>query len=255
MVGWLAAWLVSWLVVWFLRWFYCWLLGGVAVCAAAAAAAAATAAAANAAFVYKALQEGKVSVAAVSFARTVRKADNMGHMVRCGDQNEAMNASLCDIVLDAECLRNPGIWSDMSRRCSGHNGAVKCHLTTDPVWVAFHGSVCAQVARGLIGKALAGGGHLVVGFRCMSGRHRSVACAEMLAAAMVTFGIEATAEHFCLGPQQDVNYRHDCGCGRGDCSMLKHLGPAAKAERQEIWKVAGRTADALFANGFTSTLG
>ncbi len=69
---------------------------------------------------------------------------------------------------------------------------------------------------------------LEYGFRCRQGRHRSVALAELTAAALVEMGCAVEVEHHSLGGY----FRPRCGCP-GACT-ISAVGPGTRRDWAQV---------------------
>ncbi len=89
-------------------------------------------------------------------------------------------------VLDCRRLRNPH-YDDKLRGLTGLDNRVQAYVANDPGYAALLAAGLAVAAEGRD-----------VAFGCYGGRHRSVALAERLVAALSLVGVCATAKHHCL---------------------------------------------------------
>lgn len=99
-------------------------------------------------------------------------------------------------VFDCRVLPNP-FWDEALRYCSGCDVPIKCFMEAHRVAVeAFMGPVVALVENSLRVYAADGRTRLAVAFGCTGGQHRSVYCAERLAAQLrAKGGVEVEVEH------------------------------------------------------------
>ena len=99
-----------------------------------------------------------------------------------------------DMVLDCRFLRNPH-WQEALRALDGRDTAVADYVAADPRFAAFHAKVLDLLDTLLPAHAEEGKAHFTVGLGCTGGRHRSVACVEKLAAALVKRGWRVSIRH------------------------------------------------------------
>ena len=99
-----------------------------------------------------------------------------------------------DMVLDCRFLRNPH-WQEDLRALDGRAPAVAGYVAADPRFAGFHAKVLDLLDTLLPAYAEEGKAHFSVGLGCTGGRHRSVACAEKLAAALVERGWRVSIRH------------------------------------------------------------
>lgn len=105
-----------------------------------------------------------------------------------------------DCILDVRCLKNP-FWVPELRGFSGLDAAVRDYIFSDPESVAYVGKL-ADLLRLQVKLAGERGFESVsVAVGCTGGRHRSVAVAEFLAAALDEFEVEMT--HRDIGKDEE----------------------------------------------------
>ena len=122
------------------------------------------------------------------------------------DKNEAMQVTVqsfsykrgmprgLDLAFDVRFLQNPH-WVPELRPLTGQDPAVAGHVAADPRYPEFLERVTGLVAFLLPAYAEEGKSHLSIGFGCTGGRHRSVALAETLSAALAGAGWQVSTRH------------------------------------------------------------
>ena len=99
-----------------------------------------------------------------------------------------------DIVMDCRFLQNPH-WDATLRPKDGRDPDVAAYVAQDPRYAAFFAQIKALVDLLLPAYKAEGKAHLSIGFGCTGGRHRSVAVAESLAAALAQEGWQVSKRH------------------------------------------------------------
>jgi UPF0042 nucleotide-binding protein len=99
-----------------------------------------------------------------------------------------------DMVLDCRFLRNPH-WQEDLRALDGRASEVADYVAADPRFAEFHAKILDLLETLLPAYAEEGKAHFTVGLGCTGGRHRSVASAEKLAAALVERGWRVSIRH------------------------------------------------------------
>lgn len=99
-----------------------------------------------------------------------------------------------DMVFDCRFLTNP-YWDAELRALDGRDARVAAAIAADPHFDDFFGRVRGLVLSLLPAQIEEGKVHLVIGFGCTGGRHRSVALAERLAAALADAGWPVATRH------------------------------------------------------------
>jgi UPF0042 nucleotide-binding protein len=99
-----------------------------------------------------------------------------------------------DILLDMRFLRNPH-WDPALRPLDGLNPAVRAHVEADPSWSQAFGSIMALLLVLLPGYRREGRAYVTVAFGCTGGRHRSVATAQAVGAALAEAGWQNLVVH------------------------------------------------------------
>jgi UPF0042 nucleotide-binding protein len=99
-----------------------------------------------------------------------------------------------DLAFDMRFLRNPH-WVPALRPLTGQDAAVAAHIRGDPAWGPAWDRLRALLATLLPAYRAEGRAHLAVGFGCTGGRHRSVAMAEAMAAALAEDGWRVSIRH------------------------------------------------------------
>lgn len=92
-----------------------------------------------------------------------------------------------DLVFDMRFLSNPH-WDPVLRPLTGCDAAVQAHVAADPLYAPALERMLGLLTLLLPGYAREGRAYLTVAFGCTGGRHRSVAVAEAMAAALARAG-------------------------------------------------------------------
>ncbi len=99
-----------------------------------------------------------------------------------------------DMVLDVRFLRNPH-WDEALRPLDGRDPAVRAYIEADARFEPFFDRTLELVDLLLPAYLDEGKTHFAVAFGCTGGRHRSVALAEKLAAALAAKGWQVSIRH------------------------------------------------------------
>lgn len=99
-----------------------------------------------------------------------------------------------DMVFDCRFLRNP-YWVPALRRLDGRDPAVAAHVAQDPRFAEFFDRVTGLITLLLPAHLEEGKAHLVIGFGCTGGQHRSVAVAEKLGDTLEQAGWQVSRRH------------------------------------------------------------
>jgi RNase adapter protein RapZ len=99
-----------------------------------------------------------------------------------------------DMVFDCRFLSNPH-WEPALRPLDGREPRVAAHVAADPRFADFFARVDGLVASLLDAFVDEGKTSLTIAFGCTGGRHRSVALAEKLAAALADRGWRVSKRH------------------------------------------------------------
>ena len=99
-----------------------------------------------------------------------------------------------DIVHDVRFLRNPH-WDAVLRDRDGRDPEVHDHIAQDPLFEPFVERVLDTTRFLLPAYKAEGKAHLSIGFGCSGGKHRSVALAEHLSAALAEDGWPVSKRH------------------------------------------------------------
>ncbi|CUH39204.1 glmZ(sRNA)-inactivating NTPase [Jannaschia seosinensis] len=99
-----------------------------------------------------------------------------------------------DMVIDVRFLTNPH-WVPHLRNGTGHDPAVRDHVTSDIRFPEFFTRMRELLILLLPAYRAEGRAHFAVGFGCTGGRHRSVAVTEMLADALAERGWQVSKRH------------------------------------------------------------
>ena len=99
-----------------------------------------------------------------------------------------------DMVFDVRFLANP-YWDPALRALDGRNPAVRDHIAADTRFAPFFDRVLDLAQFLLPAYRAEGKSHLVIGFGCTGGQHRSVALAEALAKALAETGQQVSIRH------------------------------------------------------------
>jgi UPF0042 nucleotide-binding protein len=103
-----------------------------------------------------------------------------------------------DLVIDCRFLTNPH-WIDELRPLTGLDEPVRDYVLAQPLTADFLRSIEDLLAMLLPAYVAEGKSYLTVAFGCTGGRHRSVAIAEVVSAALRNRGFELRVAH------RDVN--------------------------------------------------
>lgn len=99
-----------------------------------------------------------------------------------------------DMVFDCRFLRNP-YWVPELRSLDGRDPAVAAHIARDPRFAEFFERVTGLITLLLPAHLEEGKAHLVIGFGCTGGQHRSVAVAEKLGDTLEQAGWQVSRRH------------------------------------------------------------
>ncbi len=99
-----------------------------------------------------------------------------------------------DMMFDCRFLRNPH-WVEVLRPLDGRSDAVAEFVAGDPRFDEFFERVFGLLLLLLPAQVDEGKSHLVVGFGCTGGQHRSVAVAEKMAKALAAEGWQVSKRH------------------------------------------------------------
>ena len=99
-----------------------------------------------------------------------------------------------DMVLDCRFLPNPH-WVEDLRPLTGLDEPVRDYVLTQPISAEFLDEVVSLLTKLLPAYVAEGKSYLTIAFGCTGGRHRSVAIAEAVAAALRTKGVELRVNH------------------------------------------------------------
>ena len=99
-----------------------------------------------------------------------------------------------DMVFDCRFLRNPH-WDEKLRALDGRYADVRDYVSADPRCGPFFDQVTELVTMLLPAFLEEGKSHLIIGFGCTGGQHRSVTMAEMLLNALAKNGWQASIRH------------------------------------------------------------
>lgn len=99
-----------------------------------------------------------------------------------------------DMVFDCRFLKNPH-WEPDLRALDGRDCRVAAYISTDPLSDVFFDRVAELIDLLLPAFRDEGKSHLIVGFGCTGGKHRSVAMAERLAKRLANQGWQASIRH------------------------------------------------------------
>ena len=118
--------------------------------------------------------------------------------------------------LDVEGLAR-AYQDDTAHACSGQSGAVQFQVATSIGFLQAVADAKAQILHYL--EAAPAGQVATVGFRCRSGRHRSVAMVCMLERILNELGVAVVSEHL---DQRGPGKRPSCGCP-DNCANFRGL--------------------------------
>lgn len=99
-----------------------------------------------------------------------------------------------DVMFDCRFLANPH-WDPALRPLDGRDPAVQAHVMADPRFAEFFARVRDLVLFTLPAHLEEGKSHLVIGFGCTGGQHRSVTMAEKMADALAKAGWQVSTRH------------------------------------------------------------
>jgi UPF0042 nucleotide-binding protein len=99
-----------------------------------------------------------------------------------------------DLVFDVRFLANPHYDPEL-RRLTGSDPLVAEAVTADPAFAPFFDSLTGMLGALLPAYAAEGKSYLTIALGCTGGRHRSVVCAERLAAWLGDAGEPVTLHH------------------------------------------------------------
>lgn len=99
-----------------------------------------------------------------------------------------------DLMFDCRFLANPH-WDAALRPLTGRDEAVQNYVAADPRFAEFFAKVRDLVLFTLPAHLEEGKAHLVIGFGCTGGQHRSVTLAEKLADALAQAGWQVSIRH------------------------------------------------------------
>ncbi len=107
-----------------------------------------------------------------------------------------------DLLFDCRFLVNPH-WQPELRHRDGTDPEVAAHVRADARYAAFFGRLWDLLGLLLPAYGEEGKAHVTVAFGCTGGRHRSVAAAEDMAAALAEAGWPVSIRHRELERQDD----------------------------------------------------
>lgn len=113
-----------------------------------------------------------------------------------------------DMVFDCRFLTNPH-WDADLRPLDGRDPAVAAHIAADPRFDPFFARVLDLVSSLLDAFVDEGKSSLTIAFGCTGGKHRSVAVAEKLTAALAQQGWRVAKRH------RELDRRHGSGGAAG----------------------------------------
>lgn len=99
-----------------------------------------------------------------------------------------------DMVFDCRFLKNPH-WEPKLRPLDGRDPRVRAHIETDPLCTRFFEQTSTLIETLLPAFRDEGKTHLIIGFGCTGGKHRSVALAEMTGKRLAQQGWQAAIRH------------------------------------------------------------
>ena len=99
-----------------------------------------------------------------------------------------------DLVLDCRFLPNPH-WVEELRPLTGLDEPVRDYVLAQPLSTEFLDDIEPLLARLLPAYVAEGKSYLTIAFGCTGGRHRSVAIAEAVAAALRARGVDLRVHH------------------------------------------------------------
>jgi UPF0042 nucleotide-binding protein len=109
-----------------------------------------------------------------------------------------------DLVFDVRFLRNPHYDTEL-KPLTGRDPAVADYVAGDPDFAPFFGGLTRLLKRLLPRYEREGKSYLTIAIGCTGGRHRSVALAEKLTAALRAAGRNVTLNHRELGVGGDAD--------------------------------------------------
>lgn len=120
-----------------------------------------------------------------------------------------------DLVFDMRFLANPH-WDPVLRPLTGCDPAVQQHVASDPLYLPALERIVGLLTLLLPGYAREGRAYLTVAFGCTGGRHRSVAVAEAVAAALDAAGWANAVVHRdrAQGSADEDEAPADAGAGK-----------------------------------------
>lgn len=99
-----------------------------------------------------------------------------------------------DMIFDCRFLRNP-YWEPQLRPLNGRDPRVADYVSKDPRFAEYFDRVAGLVRMLLPAHIEEGKAHLVIGFGCTGGQHRSVAVAEKLGDTLSQEGWQVAIRH------------------------------------------------------------
>ncbi|MDW4550267.1 RNase adapter RapZ [Defluviimonas sp. D31] len=99
-----------------------------------------------------------------------------------------------DMMFDCRFLRNP-YWEPALRSRDGQDAEVASFVEADPRFAEFFARIRDLLLLVLPAHVEEGKSHLVIGFGCTGGQHRSVAVAEKMAKALAASGWQVSKRH------------------------------------------------------------
>jgi UPF0042 nucleotide-binding protein len=106
-----------------------------------------------------------------------------------------------DLVFDMRFLRNPH-WDPLLRPLTGQDAAVAAYIAEDPAYAEALERIEGLLSLLLPRYAAEGKSYVTVAFGCTGGKHRSVHCAETIAARLQARGFSPTIVHRDLAQVQ-----------------------------------------------------
>ncbi|MCP4245098.1 MAG: hypothetical protein GY772_31550 [bacterium] len=156
------------------------------------------------------------------------------------------------VFIDAECIGDAYRAGRDSAMCCGLNGAIQRAITQAPTFTAvmrdMRDGVMHHVAQGVLGMrpppGTPGGGAwpaaagctVWVGVRCMQGRHRSVAIAELGARCLRLHGFRVEVRHRHMGGRPPCGCPNQCQAVR---ARLRGADPDEIDATVEHWRAQG----------------
>jgi UPF0042 nucleotide-binding protein len=108
-----------------------------------------------------------------------------------------------DLVFDVRFLRNPH-YIDQLRPLTGRDADVGAYIEADPDFERMFGELCGWVDDALPRYEREGKTYLTIAIGCTGGRHRSVFCAEQLAARLGRAGRHIDLHHRDIDRSSDA---------------------------------------------------